>query len=381
MSKQTQRKFPSYRLHKPTGQAVVTLDGRDIYLGRHGVPQSRECYDRLIAQWLANGRKMPAVAHTELTVTEMVAAYWRHATSTYQPKHLDKIKLGLRPLKRLYGTTKASEFGPLALQLVRQAMIDEGLARTTINAAVVLIRGVFKWGVAQQLVEPSILQGLQAVNGLRRGQTEAREPGPVTAVPEGHISAIKPFVGRQVWALVQLQLLTGARPGELVITRPIDIDMNGPVWTYRPQEHKNRHRGQVRLIHIGPKGQEVIRPFMSRSLDCYLFSPREAVAEQAKRREGHRRPNQKPSERTTSRRVRDRYDVNSYRQAIVRACDRAGIDRWHPHQIRHTRASELRRLYGEETARLILGHSKIDTTRLYGELDTERASRVMLEAG
>ena len=30
------RKVPSYRLHKPTGQAVVRLDGRDVYLGKHG---------------------------------------------------------------------------------------------------------------------------------------------------------------------------------------------------------------------------------------------------------------------------------------------------------------------------------------------------------
>jgi hypothetical protein len=26
---------PRYRLHKKTGQAVVTIDGKDIYLGKH----------------------------------------------------------------------------------------------------------------------------------------------------------------------------------------------------------------------------------------------------------------------------------------------------------------------------------------------------------
>ncbi len=31
-----------YRRHKPTGQAVVTLGGRDCYLGRHGTAASRE---------------------------------------------------------------------------------------------------------------------------------------------------------------------------------------------------------------------------------------------------------------------------------------------------------------------------------------------------
>jgi hypothetical protein len=37
-------RIPSYRLHKPTGQAVVTLSGKDQYLGRHGSPESRAAY-------------------------------------------------------------------------------------------------------------------------------------------------------------------------------------------------------------------------------------------------------------------------------------------------------------------------------------------------
>ncbi len=32
---------PSYRLHKATGQAVVTLSGRFIYLGPHATRLSR----------------------------------------------------------------------------------------------------------------------------------------------------------------------------------------------------------------------------------------------------------------------------------------------------------------------------------------------------
>jgi hypothetical protein len=53
---------PSYRLHKPTGQAVVTLNGRDIYLGRFGSPESRAEYDRTIVEWISNGRRLPVVA-------------------------------------------------------------------------------------------------------------------------------------------------------------------------------------------------------------------------------------------------------------------------------------------------------------------------------
>ncbi len=37
---------PKYVLHKPSGQARVRLDGRDVYLGPHGSPASFEAYDR-----------------------------------------------------------------------------------------------------------------------------------------------------------------------------------------------------------------------------------------------------------------------------------------------------------------------------------------------
>ena len=53
------RRIPRYRLHKPSGQAVVTLGYRDFYLGRFGSKASREEYDRRIAEWLANGRRLP----------------------------------------------------------------------------------------------------------------------------------------------------------------------------------------------------------------------------------------------------------------------------------------------------------------------------------
>ena len=55
-------KVPSYRLHKPSGQAVVTLDGGDHYLGPYGSAASKREYERLIAKWLANNRSLPPSA-------------------------------------------------------------------------------------------------------------------------------------------------------------------------------------------------------------------------------------------------------------------------------------------------------------------------------
>src|SRR3954447_1664314 len=78
---------PSYRLHRPTGQAVVTLGGRDIYLGRHGTPESRAEYDRRVGEWLAGGRRPVRPTDPDpagdLTVAELLLAYLEHADGYY----------------------------------------------------------------------------------------------------------------------------------------------------------------------------------------------------------------------------------------------------------------------------------------------------------
>ena len=50
---------PKYRLHKPTGLAVVRLSGRDLYLGPYGSPESEARYESVVAEWLKNDRKLP----------------------------------------------------------------------------------------------------------------------------------------------------------------------------------------------------------------------------------------------------------------------------------------------------------------------------------
>ena len=47
---------PKYRKHAASGQAIATLNGHDIYLGPYGRHVSTVEYDRLVAEWLANGR-------------------------------------------------------------------------------------------------------------------------------------------------------------------------------------------------------------------------------------------------------------------------------------------------------------------------------------
>ena len=74
MPKLTENRLPKYRKHKPTAQAVVTLSGRDFYLGNHGTARSKAEYDRLVSEWVANGRRLSA-AGSDITVSKLLAAY------------------------------------------------------------------------------------------------------------------------------------------------------------------------------------------------------------------------------------------------------------------------------------------------------------------
>jgi len=66
---------PGYRLHRPSGFAVVTLNGRDIDLGRHGTPDSKAAYGRATAEWRARGGFAPtAYVSTGVIVDALILA-------------------------------------------------------------------------------------------------------------------------------------------------------------------------------------------------------------------------------------------------------------------------------------------------------------------
>lgn len=214
MRRGRKKPLPAYRLHRPSGQAVVTLNDHDHYLGKHGTKASRQTYDRLIAEWLSNDRSLPEDYDSAITVAELIATWWRYACGYYVKNgrptvELAKIKAAMRPLKRLYRRTSACEFGPLKLKSVRQAFLDDDLSRRHINDQVGRIKRMFKWAVENELVQPHVYHGLQAVSGLKRGRSEARETDPVRPVPDEHVDAIRPHVSPQVWAVIELQRLAG----------------------------------------------------------------------------------------------------------------------------------------------------------------------------
>jgi integrase len=442
---QPRKSVPSYRLHKQSGQAVVTLtDGlgrrRDVLLGHHDTPASRVEYARVIAEWEANGRRLPglAAARSGLSVNEMALAYWKHAEVYYGFDRRRKgimfnLRDAIRVLRQLYGHTPADEFGPLALKACRADMVKKDWSRTYVNAQVERLRRLFRWAASEQLVPAAVYDALKTVEGLRRGRTEARETKKVKPVTPAQVEATLPHMPAVVRAMVAFQQFTGCRPDEACGLRPRDLDVSNPAcWVYRPGSdqgehgaHKTAHEGKDRLILVGPRAEDVLRPYLGTKLDAYCFSPAESERRRGTARREARKTPLTPSQRGRGskadrrRAPGGRYQVTSYRNAVYRACDRAfplpehlaprtdehgrkerragwwarltdeerkavrawrREHRWHPNRLRHSRATELRR-YGLDVVKTILGHSKVETTQIYSEKDVAAAMELMAKIG
>ncbi len=399
---------PKYRRHKASDQAIVSIAGKDHYLGPWRSKVSRSEYDRIVGEWIANGRRAPSpCAMSDLTVSELVAAYWRFADGYYRKDgepsgSIPGIKRALHMLRTVYGHTLARDFGPLALAALRQRLIDAGNTRTYINDHMGRFRRVFKWAASQELVAVSVYQGLMTVPGLRRGRSAARELEPIGPVSTVLVEATLPYLPPVVADMVRFQRVTGARPIEVCLLRPCDVDRSVEPWAYRPRLHKTEHHGRARVIFIGPRGQEILRPYLLREGDRHCFSPAESEAARKAALRARRKTKVQPSQRDRRKRrpecsPGDQYDTCSYRRAIHRACDvadceaqkadeAAGVNerivpRWSPNQLRHSVATEIRSRFGLEAAATVLGHAKADVTQLYAERDLTKAASIMREVG
>jgi integrase len=449
---------PSYSLHKPTGQAYVRLpDGnggrRVVYLGKYGSPSSQAEYRRLLAEMEA---QPAAVRHTlaagptsaNLTVSEVLLAFMQWAATHYRTpdgeptNEIVELRQSARPVRELYGHTPAREFGPKALATVRQRLIDAGLCRTLINRRMDRVKRVFKWATSQELVPVTVYQSLRTLAGLQKGRTAARESERVEPVDPAHVDATLPYLTPHLRTMVELQRLTGMRPGEVCRLKLAEVERIGESWTYRPDHHKTAHRGRPRVIPLGPKARAALVAFLLRDgtpphgfghlalndpsqsdarrvmADAYeeagrvrdaellrdvtrrvmliegcvvdpaapLFSPAESREEWARAARANRKSKVPPSQQNRrkvmlKRRPGSVYKVTAYGHAVRKAAEKANVPHWHLNQLRHTFATQVRSSHGLEAAQVLLGHAKADVTQVYAERNEALAASVAAKIG
>lgn len=338
-SKKATKKIPAYRHHKPSGQARVRWQGREIYLGKFDSPESRERYAELLTKIVVGAtldldaarrsRISPSPSENGLSINELCVLFLKHAEQHYLKdgkltSEYDLLTLAIGPLKELFGMTPVEQFGPLALKAVREAMVAKGWTRGTVNAEVGRIRRIFRFAVENELLkDATVLQKLEAVSPLLAGRTEAPDNDPRQAVPQDHINEVRKSVSERCRDLIDLQLCTGARPGELMKLTGAMIDRNGDIWTAALREHKTTHRGKLRRLVFGPKAQLILKKYLSADPDSRLFP----------------------------------FRLDSYRHAIARACEKLNLPHWTPHWLRHNVATRVRDEFGIEHAQAMAGHS------------------------
>ena len=413
-------RVPRYCLHKARGLAYVRDSGKFHYLGAYGSPESKEAYSRFLIELEARrvGAPLPSPDPSgEMTLVELCAAYLDFAEGYYVKNghptgEMSTVYRSLRLLRELYGHTATVDFGPLALRTVQEQMVHSPPARAskkptrysrkTINSTCESIKRIFKWAASHELIPVAVYQALATVPGLKHGRTCARESNPIRPVASDVVEATLHHLPPVVADMVRFERLTGCRPGEVCTIRPCDMDRSGEVWQYRPDSHKTEHHGRQRIVFVGPKAQAILLPYLLRAANAYCFSPAESVTKQNLERRGRRRTRVQPSQQNRRKEwpkkaPSTRYKKDAYRQAIVRGLAKAnranaeqaakdGVDpcpipAWHPNQLRHSAATDIRHQFGLEAAQVVLGHAKADVTQVYAERDYRLAVEVAKKIG
>ncbi|WP_439624158.1 tyrosine-type recombinase/integrase [Gemmata sp.] len=371
---------PAYKQHAG-GQAFARwwANGREHarYFGPWQSPESRDAYKRFAIEWASGADLAPAPAGG-LNVGELVVRYMRHAERYYvkegkQTSEVAGQRAALNLLNEHYGDVPVGEVKGRHLKALQQAMIDAPLARDTINKYTWRVCRCFRWGVGEDLVPPDVAAVLESVPNLQPGRTAAEDADPVMSVPLADIEATLPHLHelperRAVLAqMVRAMLLIGCRPGELCAMTWEKVDRTNPkVWCYRIGSDKNLHRKARRkpkLVWIGPRGQEVLRPFLPAGPDprgrVWVFPPR--------------------GEKGTKRTAVSRESFGEY---VRLACERAGVEPWTPHQLRHNRATEVQRLYEDNAAAAaIIGDTPQVAAEVYADPNEAVARRIAIATG
>jgi len=415
-------KIPKLCLHKASGRAVVCIDGKDHYCGKFGSPEAWERYTRLISEWMHRKKFAPSQPKeiptsndfNTLTIDELIYRYFTFSEKYYanSPGELDKIRLALKPLRALYGKKLVSEFGTKNLKHVRETMTYERtrtriqtdslgnktkiqephtLGQRTINQRINIITRMFAWATEEEHISKDnyVAAALKQVKPLRNGRLGVKPPTKVSAADMNTYQELLLHLPGPVKAMLQLINLTAMRSGDVCLMRPMDIDQSEPVWKYLPSKFKRSELSgtKQRVLMIGPKGQKILAPFLeNRSPESYVFSPKETMEEHFLERRKNRKTKVQPSQITRKKPAPKRtpglkYNSQSFYAAIQRVVKKLGLGKIFPNQIRHGTGTRIRKEFGLENAKIVMGHTNFGTTEIYAERDTTKAMEVMGKIG
>ncbi len=303
-----------------------------------------------------------------ITVDQAIGKFLSWADTYYRrpdgasTRERDNCELALRILRQYLREEPLDNIAYTSLLDIRDGMETSGLNRTTINQRIGIWKRFITWALDNRLCSASTKSEWLAMGSLKRNRTKAPEGKPVMPVTHLTVKKTIPYLTKQVQVMVQIQELCGARPGEICSMRPYDIERRGRIWIYRPAFHKTEHKGNTRIVVMGPRAVAILADFLGESINWQseknIFVSPEILVKKLKANEP--------------------CPTRSYTRSIelaVKNAKKDGIplEHWSPNQLRHACGTRIRRKFGVEAARSVLGHS--NGTRI-----TDRYTRAAIEA-
>lgn len=357
---------PNPFLHR--GFYVTTTGGKTTRLCR--AEEGPEVAAKRLAEFLAARKEGvtqsgTASAKRELTIREAFSRYMEHARAYYRlpngesSREIVDIPLSFRELLAMAGDTPAAGITKRLLKEMREAMIRNGLCRRVVNQRYGRVRRVLEWLAEEELIPDAVAGVAKMLRNLPAHRSAAHETEPVRAVDPKAVTATLRFM-RSPWReMVRLQLVTGMRPGEVVSLRASYLTREGPdmILADFGIHHKMAHKKRPRVVLFGPQGTRILEPLIEAAQEC-------------------ERDELFPAFRGTGT-----ARVRSYSSAVAAAAKRARVTHWHPNQLRHTFATQVREKLGLDAAQVVLGHAKADVTQVYAKPSETVQRRVAEELG
>ncbi len=227
---------------------------------------------------------------------------------------------------------------------------EEGYGASSINLMLSTVRELLRWAVLTKQVQPSIYSVAQAVKGVKEPKVLPRPLNPSEADRLLSQPNLTTVTGARDLAFIKLALVTGCRVSEMTSLNIDTID-----WERR------------RFVVTGKGGRQRVVFFTEDAASALVYY----LGLRASPTVGPLFVN------TEGKRLSNRWIqkmLSSYGEV-------AGIAGLHPHQLRHTFATELLDRTGDlALVQDLLGHSDPATTRIYTSLAVGRAERAYNKA-
>jgi len=303
---------------------------------------------------------------SSLLIREVIGMYIKHCNEYYDngegpTRQVGNIRSGLKPLgESMGGCALADLSGPRFANLRDEWARAGDVLRSTVNKRMQYVSQMIGWGNERGLVAATQLAEILNVRKIKSGRFGIRDGEPVGPANAQSVAAVMPMLTQSIRAMMEMVELTGMRPGEARLMRADLEPVNGHgqlVFRYSPSRHKSAHWGRRRRIFLVGRSHQLAVEQISTLIGSTLFSS-ESKGYLFSPVENGRRP----------------YAANSVQQAVRRACEQAGVEKWAPNQLRHSYGTATRaKGYQLELIADLLGHADPRTTLIYAEPDDRLA--------